>query len=37
MQNEDESWRIIINYELDELIENADIESFVKKIEKYLG
>ena len=30
MQNEDGSWRIRINYELKELIENADIVRFTK-------
>jgi hypothetical protein len=30
VQNEDESWRIRMNYELNELIENADIVRFIK-------
>ena len=30
MQNKDGSWRIRINYELNELIENADIVRFIK-------
>jgi len=30
VQNEDGSWRIRINYELNELIENADIVRFIK-------
>jgi hypothetical protein len=30
MQNEDGSWRIRMNYELNELIENADIVRFIK-------
>jgi len=29
-QNEDGSWRIRMNYELDELIENAGIVKFIK-------
>jgi hypothetical protein len=33
MQNEDGSWRIRMNYELNELIENADILRF-KKVEE---
>jgi hypothetical protein len=30
VQNEDGSWRIRINYELNELIGNADIVRFIK-------
>jgi len=30
VQNEDGSWRIRMNYELNELIENADIGRFIK-------
>jgi hypothetical protein len=30
VQNKDGSWRIIMNYELNELIENADIVRFIK-------
>jgi hypothetical protein len=30
VQNEDISWRIKMNYELNELIENADIVRFIK-------
>ena len=30
MQNEDGSWRIRMNYELNKLIENADIVRFIK-------
>ena len=30
MENEDVSWRIRMNYELSELIKNADIVRFVK-------
>jgi hypothetical protein len=30
VQNEDGSWRIRINYELNELIENAGIARFIK-------
>jgi hypothetical protein len=30
VQNEDGSWRIRMNHELNELIENADIVGFVK-------
>jgi hypothetical protein len=30
VQNEDESWRIRMNYELNELIENVDIVRFIK-------
>jgi hypothetical protein len=30
VQNKDGSWRIRINYELNELIENADIVIFIK-------
>jgi hypothetical protein len=30
LQNEDGSWRIRMNYELNELIENADIVRFIK-------
>jgi hypothetical protein len=30
MQNKDGSWRIRMNYELNELIENADIVRFIK-------
>ena len=32
--NEDGSWRIRMNYELNELIENADIVKFIKKVEE---
>ena len=31
MQNEDGSWRIRMNYELNELIENADRVRFIKR------
>jgi hypothetical protein len=31
VQNEHVSWRIRINHELNELIENADIVRFIKK------
>jgi len=31
VQNEDGSWRIGVNYELNELIGNADIVRFIKK------
>jgi len=31
VQNEDGSWRIKMNYELNELIENADIAKIYKK------
>jgi hypothetical protein len=31
VQNEDGSWRIRMNYELNELIGNADIVRFIKK------
>ena len=34
VQNEDGSWRIKMNYELNELIENADIVRFIKKVEE---
>ena len=34
VQNEDGSWRIRMNYELNELIENADIVKFIKKVEE---
>jgi hypothetical protein len=30
MQNEDGSWRIRMNYELNEVTENADIVRFIK-------
>jgi hypothetical protein len=30
VQNEDESWRIRMNYELNELIGNTDIVRFIK-------
>jgi len=30
VQNEDGSWRIRMNYELNKLIENADIARFIK-------
>jgi len=30
VQNEDGSWRITLNYELNELIQNADIVRFIK-------
>jgi hypothetical protein len=30
VQNEDESWRIRMNYELSELVKNADIVRFIK-------
>jgi hypothetical protein len=32
MQNEDGSWRIRMNYEPNELIENADVVRFIKRI-----
>jgi len=32
VQNEDGSWRIRMNHELNELIENADIVRFIKSI-----
>jgi hypothetical protein len=32
VQNEDGSWRITMNYELNELTENADIVRFIKSI-----
>jgi hypothetical protein len=32
VQNEDGSWRIRMNYELNELIENADRVKFIKTI-----
>ena len=31
VQNEDGSWRIRMNYELNKLIENADIVRFIKR------
>jgi hypothetical protein len=31
VQNEDGSWRIRMNYELNELVGNADIVRFIKK------
>jgi hypothetical protein len=34
VQNEDGSWRIRMNYELNELIGNADIVRFIKKIRR---
>jgi len=34
VQNEDGSWRIRMNYELNELIGNADIVRFIKKAEE---
>ena len=34
MQNEDGSWRIRMNYELNELIGNADVVRFIKKAEE---
>ena len=37
VQNEDGSWRIRMNYELNELIENADIVRFVKKLKNGLA
>jgi hypothetical protein len=37
VQNEDGSRRIIMNYELNELIENADIVIFVKSRIAWLG
>jgi hypothetical protein len=37
MQNEDGSWRIRMNYELNELIENADIVKFIKSRIAWLG
>jgi hypothetical protein len=36
-QNEDGSWRIRMNYELNELIENADIEKKKKSRIAWLG
>jgi hypothetical protein len=38
VQNEDRSWRIRMNYELNELIGNADIVTFIKsRIIAWLG
>jgi hypothetical protein len=37
VQNEDGSWRIRINYELNRLIENADIVRFIKSRTAWLG
>ena len=37
VQNEDGSWRIGVNYELNELIENADIVRFIKSRITWLG
>jgi len=37
VQNEDGSWRIRMNYELNELIENADIIRFVKNLKNGLA
>jgi hypothetical protein len=34
VQNEDGVWIVIINYELNELIEKADIVRFIKKAEE---
>ena len=34
VQNEEGSWRIRMKYELNELIENADIVRFIKKVEE---
>jgi hypothetical protein len=31
VQNEDKSWRIRMNYELNELVEKADIIRFIKR------
>ena len=37
VQNEDESWRIRMNHELNELMESTDIVRFIKKVEERLG
>jgi len=37
VQNEDGSWGIRMNYELNELIENADIVRFIKSRLAWLG
>ena len=37
VQNEDGSWRIRMNYELKNLIENADIVRFIKSRIAWLG
>jgi hypothetical protein len=38
VQNEDGSWRIRMNYELNEIIENADVVGFIKSRRKaWLG
>jgi hypothetical protein len=34
VQNEDGSWIIRMNYELNEITENADTVRFIKKIEE---
>ena len=34
VQNENGSWRIRMNYELNELIGNTDIARFIKKVEE---
>jgi len=37
VQNEDGSWRFRMNYELNELIEKADIVRFIKSRRAWLG
>jgi hypothetical protein len=37
VQNEDGTWRIRMNYELNKLIENADIVRFIKSRKAWLG
>jgi hypothetical protein len=37
VQNKDGSWRIRMNYELNEQIENADISRFIKSRIAWLG
>jgi hypothetical protein len=37
VQNEDGSWRMTMNYELNKLIENADIVRFIKSRIAWLG
>jgi hypothetical protein len=37
LQNEDGSWRIRMNYELKDLIENADIVRFINRRIAWLG
>jgi len=36
VQNEDGSWKTIMNYELNKLIENVDIVRLKKKVEEWL-